>query len=122
MKSVDNTTFFHRTTRNIAFYLLGLFGLFLIILLILHFIDDDNIQNGKNIWFDLFRSGFLFLSGALTTIIGYYFGNKNVAEAEKQAVESRQRVEELEVRIKNMEIDNSPTIEEMDLETPETLD
>jgi hypothetical protein len=32
--------------------------------------------NNNNEWFNLFKDGFLILAGAITTIIGYYFGSK----------------------------------------------
>ena len=32
--------------------------------------------NNDSEWFNLFKDGFLILAGAITTIIGYYFGSK----------------------------------------------
>lgn len=32
--------------------------------------------NNNAEWFNLFKDGFLILAGAITTIIGYYFGSK----------------------------------------------
>lgn len=36
-------------------------------------------------WTDLFKTGFLLIGGAFTTVVGYYFGNAGADDARRQA-------------------------------------
>jgi prolipoprotein diacylglyceryltransferase len=36
-------------------------------------------------WLNIFKDGFSFLGGLLATIVGYYFGNRNVGDALEKA-------------------------------------
>jgi hypothetical protein len=38
-------------------------------------------------WLSVFKDGFAFLGGLLATIVGYYFGNRNVGDALEKAKE-----------------------------------
>jgi hypothetical protein len=77
-------------------------------------------------WFELFKEGFLFLSGALTTVIGYYFGSRGTQEAEASTAialkEAKQLREQAEKERKNLEslrafIENqAPTNDEQSLD------
>ena len=42
-------------------------------------------------WFNLFKEGFLILSGAIATVIGYYFGSKNSEAAQSDLTVERER-------------------------------
>jgi len=42
-------------------------------------------------WFNLFKEGFLILSGAIATVIGYYFGSKNSEAAQSELTLEKER-------------------------------
>lgn len=80
-----------RTTKCIAFLLLGLYAASLLLVLLAAIIIEDPSSN--RVWFDLFKNGFLLLGGALTTVIGYYFGSRGIQEAEMSASIAQQEAE-----------------------------
>ena len=113
------------TSKRIAYALIFLFSLCLLLVLFKATAGDHDER-----WYELFKEGFLFLSGALTTVIGYYFGSRGTQEAEasaaialreakelkKQNEKERSELEELRAFIE----DQAPTKTEDDL-TDETL-
>ncbi len=112
-----------RTSKYIAFLLLILYSCCLLAVFYAAF--NEAPTNGK-IWFDLFKSGFLILGGALTTIIGYYFGSRGVQEAEaslnvalreaekakEKAEEEKRRADALDEEIKEI---SAPMYDEVSL-------
>lgn len=77
-----------RTSRRIAYSLMSAYGVCLIVILIFAIV----FYNYKTIgdkpddrWLLVFKDGFAFLGGLLATIVGYYFGNKNVGDALEKA-------------------------------------
>ena len=74
-----------KTARNIAYIMLGVFCLLLLLILgsAVFFKTAAN-----NVWLDLFKSGFLILAGGVTTVLGYYFGNQGVQEAQAAQVKA----------------------------------
>ncbi|MEM9023150.1 MAG: hypothetical protein AAGB22_05385 [Bacteroidota bacterium] len=53
--------------------------------------DTDKINPEYNkAWMGYFQTGFTVLASALTSIIGYYFGNRGIQDAEKRAQEADQ--------------------------------
>ncbi len=84
-----------RLTTNITYIVLLGFIVVLIILLIKALIEDSGDTAEDNLWLQMFRDGFLILSGILTTLIGYYFGNRGSSVAMKQAEELKKQSEEL---------------------------
>ncbi len=110
------------TAKRIAFGLILLFALSLLAILV----TAITKPSGGSLWFELFKEGFLFLSGALTTIIGYYFGSRGTQEAEKSAAialaeanrlkaeaeKERKDIEELQEFIE----DEAPTHDEKSLD------
>jgi hypothetical protein len=114
-----------RTTKRIAYILLGLYGICLMAVAVAAFIEGSS---GDRVWFELFKSGFLLLGGALTTVIGYYFGSRGVQEAEITAGialgerdKARQQLEKIERQLEEMQEKLSPTYDEDTLEEPEEL-
>jgi len=85
-----------QTTKRIAFGLMIFYGICLIITLVasIYFFKE---QNGDK-WISTFKDGFAFLGGALATIIGYYFGNKNVGEAEERASSALEKAKQEETK------------------------
>src|SRR6476620_4126072 len=92
-----------RTTRTIALVLLYTFIssvviLFLVNIFIKAIIKEDttgdDFQKG---WFDLLKNALVLLGTALTTIIGYYFGQREgtikAEQAEKKVEETDQRAQ-----------------------------
>jgi hypothetical protein len=61
------------TARIIAFALIGVYGFALIGTMSIAAYQGVSANNP---WLDVFKSGFLLLGGALTSIIGYYFGSR----------------------------------------------
>ena len=105
----------HRTTRFITHALLVTFIATLLCLfgisvgLIAKFGKpaDDGVYNG---WFDLLKSSLVLLGSTLTTIIGYYFGQRESAAAlqKAEAAETKAKQEEgkavdLDARLKKAE-------------------
>jgi uncharacterized membrane-anchored protein YitT (DUF2179 family) len=78
-----NETQASRTTKTMAYLLMGLFGVCLVAVLVTAIWMDDDKR-----WYATFKDGFAFLAGALATIIGYYFGNRNTDAAFEKAKES----------------------------------
>lgn len=74
-----------RTTKNMAYLLMGLFAVCLLAVLVTAIWRDNP---DKNPWYATFKDGFAFLAGALATIIGYYFGNRNTDAAFEKAQEA----------------------------------
>lgn len=114
-----------RTTKRIAYILLGLYGIGLAAVAAAAFSEGSS---GDRVWFELFKSGFLILGGALTTVIGYYFGSRGVQEAEttagialRERDRAREELEKKKQQVKEMQEGLSPTYEEMSLEEPEEL-
>lgn len=103
-----------KLTTNITYIVLIAFILVLIILLIkswLSFEITDGINNGE-VWLGLFRDGFLILSGILTTLIGYYFGNRGSDAALKQIEDVKKENQKLLENLNSL----SPTNEDQDSE------
>lgn len=111
METTDKLNIFNKTTRNISYSLLLLFTLFLIIAALGAFFAENETKQ----WFDLFKNGSIYLSSILTTVIGYYFGNKNIAEAEKNAQDAKVELAQLQSELQDI----SPTDEAYELETPQ---
>ena len=111
-----------RTSKQIAFMLLAMYAIYLTGVLIGALTEAST--NGM--WFDLFKSGFLLLGGALTTIIGYYFGSRGVQEAEAKAAtalheaeKAREEAEKERRRASEIEESMTPTYDETSLAGPE---
>ena len=101
-----------KLTSNITYVVLIGFIVILCIILI-KALTCTTDASGKIIgdeWLSLFRDGFLILSGILTTLIGYYFGNRGSDAALKQVEEIKRENLELEKSLKSA----SPTNEEQD--------
>lgn len=114
-----------RTTKRIAYILLGLYGICLVAVAVAAF---SEAPSDDRVWFELFKSGFLLLGGALTTVIGYYFGSRGVQEAETTAGialgekdKARHQLEKVEKQLEEMQEKLSPTYDEDTLEEPEEL-
>jgi|GEM_PF-5952572 len=112
----------NNATNVIAYVVLGVFCTFLFIILIKSFLlysvvngDDDPNLKYAEMWLSLFKDGFLLLGGALTTLIGYYFGNKN-SEAALNAAE--QYTKEAESLITQLDA-AAPTYDENDSQIQE---
>ena len=113
-----------RTTKRIAFLLLGLYAVSLLLALLAAIYEDPS---SNRVWFELFKNGFLLLGGALTTVIGYYFGSRGLQEAEMSASIAQQEAErrareaerakaDLEPLRKKIKDLKSPTYDEVTLE------
>lgn len=100
-----------KLTTNITYIVLfGFIGM-LISLLILAWSSFNISEKGINVgqeWLNLFRDGFLILSGILTTLIGYYFGNRGSENALKEV----ERIKNENEKILNRLEDLAPTTTE----------
>ncbi|WP_353776962.1 hypothetical protein [Winogradskyella sp. 3972H.M.0a.05] len=56
---------------------------------------DKSIETAE-VWLNIFKDGFLILSGVLTTLIGYYFGSKGSEVVLDQYKEVSKKAETLE--------------------------
>lgn len=101
-----------RLTTNITYTVLIAFILVLIILLIKSWVSFEVVEgvNKGEVWLGLFRDGFLILSGILTTLIGYYFGNRGSDTALKQVEEIKKENQRLLEDLGSL----SPTNEDQD--------
>lgn len=101
-----------KLTRMITYVVLGAFIFFLFLMLLKAIFSFG--QEGEELvgteWLDLFKDGFLILGGVLTTLIGYYFGNRGSESALKQIEEVKKENERLLSSLDAM----APTIEEED--------
>lgn len=107
----------NNATNVIAYVILGVFCTFLLVILIKSYnlystIEsnaDPNLKYAEK-WLSLFKDGFLLLGGALTTLIGYYFGNKNSEAALNAAEQYNKEAETLMSQLN----ESAPTNEEID--------
>jgi len=90
-----------RTSKYIAYALLGLYALALVLIGIVAALKDD--PQVSQVWFDLFKSGFLILGGGLTTIIGYYFGSRGTQEAETRVATALKDLDEARADLENQQ-------------------
>jgi hypothetical protein len=113
-----------RTSRHIAYIFLGLYA---VTLLFIGIVAAIKPPPSDQVWFDLLKSGFLILGGGLTTVIGYYFGNRGIQEAEERVANAlqevnivKEKVEEKRERAMKLEKE-APTSDEesLNLETEE---
>ena len=104
----------NQTTNAIAYIVLFVFSIFLSIILYKAatlFTDDGKMTDSGQKWLEIFNNGFLLLGGALTTLIGYYFGNKGSEIAQSNA---EKLLKEAEDKLKRLE-QEAPTEEETDV-------
>ena len=104
----------NQTTNAIAYIVLFVFSVFLSIILYKAttlFTDDGKMTDSGQKWLEIFNNGFLLLGGALTTLIGYYFGNKGSEIAQSNA---EKLLKEAEDKLKRLE-QEAPTEEETDV-------
>lgn len=80
-----------KTSKTIAYGLIALFSACLISLLFAGVFSASETERTE--WREQFKEGFLFLGGALTTVIGYYFGSRGTQEAEANAANARLEAE-----------------------------
>jgi hypothetical protein len=119
-------THISRTTRIIAFALLALYALALLLIGIVAAAKKD--PESSQIWFDLFKSGFLIMGGGLTTVIGYYFGSQGIQEAEARVATAQQELDQARAEMEKQRLKieeftemQAPTFEEDSLTKEEPL-
>ncbi|MDA0735137.1 MAG: hypothetical protein O2909_09975 [Chloroflexi bacterium] len=79
-----------RTAKHIAYALIGVYGSGLLgIGIFAAVLELLGLASGT--WFELLKSGFLILGGALSTVIGYYFGSRGIQEAEANTRQAEER-------------------------------
>ncbi len=122
--SIENEGHIQRTSKHIAYGLIALFSFCLIFVLLAGVWG----RNGSE-WQQIFKEGFLFLGGALTTVIGYYFGSKGTQEAEasaaiaqREAERAKQEAEEEKKKLAKYKEEEAPTYDEQSLDEPIMLD
>ena len=94
MGTKDNFQFDY-TSRLIAKTLLFSFIGVLIALLVMNwYLIQRNCTEAIESWFELFKSGLILLGTSLTTITGYYFGQRDSAQSKKEAALSEQKANE----------------------------
>ena len=114
-----------RTTKNIAYALIGIYGCGLLgIGAVAAILELLGLASGT--WFELLKSGFLILGGALSTVIGYFFGSRGIQEAEANAMHAEERAQVAEKELDNERTERrrlqeaeAPTSGEGDLIVPE---
>ena len=118
-------THISRTSKIIAFILLALYSLALVLIGVVAAMKED--PETSQLWFDLFKSGFLILGGGLTTVIGYYFGSRGIQEAEARAAAAQQELDQARTELDDQQSKiaeltemQAPTYEEYSLEEPST--
>jgi hypothetical protein len=70
-----------KTTDGLAFSLMTLF----FATLLLAYFGSHDAETGKE-WRELFKSGSVLFGGALTTVVGYYFGSRTAKESGQEVV------------------------------------
>jgi len=113
---------FAETTNIIAMIVLVFFGVLLgFIFYKVYSFDNLEEGSGGKIWFDLFKEGFLLLGGALTTLIGFYFGSRNselIARVDKAREKVEQEKKEVDSMAQRMEEEAPNTSESAEDITP----
>lgn len=113
---MDSKSLESETAKEIALYLIYMYGISLLLTGLGAFFKGSNLNNA---WLELFKSGFLILGGGLTTIIGYYFGSRGAQEAQKMAEAARLGFEESEAELDIAKEELAPTSDEGSLELPQ---
>ena len=106
METKDNTQLspeghISKTSRRIAYSLLALYASALLLIGIVAALKDD--PQVSQVWFDLFKSGFLILGGGLTTIIGYYFGSRGIQDAETRTATALKELDQARDELANQQ-------------------
>ncbi len=85
------------TTKIIAISLLIAFGICVAILLVCSFVFSinysDKTSSVTNNWFDLLKTCVISLGAMLTTVIGYYFGQRGYEKVQEELIKKKQEVE-----------------------------
>ena len=102
----------NKLTTSITYIVLVSFVVILSLILIKAWIeftvDEGNIKTGE-VWLDIFKDGFIILSGILTTLIGYYFGSKGNDISLEKYEQVSSKAEEFERELERL----SPTNEDI---------
>ncbi len=85
----DSTTTGDTVTRDVTMIILIAY----IILVVISFVVASMPGANQQGWFDLTKTGFATLGSALTLILGYYFGQKQVTQEVKQ--ESQKTIQKI---------------------------
>jgi hypothetical protein len=90
-----------RTTGQLAYWVMGAFVLGLVALLIAttYFIVNESPNSSEIVkqWTEIFKTGFVTLGGALSTIMGFFFGarqNEKTQEGASELLKSLQRTQQ----------------------------
>jgi len=84
------------TAKLLAFFIIFIFFTALIGVGIASALNDNAD------WFNLFKDGFLILAGAITTIIGYYFGSRRTESIETDLKRTKNAKNKAIKEIKNL--------------------
>lgn len=114
---ISNESSQERTTKRIAFILIGIYGVALVIIGVTAAVKP---APENQTWVELLKSGFLILGGGLTTVIGYYFGSRGVQEAQTSAQQARIEAEKAKEETQKLEA-VTPTLDEESLILPEDM-
>ena len=79
----DSTSFMRRITA----WILGVFSGLLLTFCVIGAVFDYSAKQNASKWFDLAENGFTSLGTAFTLVLGYYFGQKQVAKEAAQDAE-----------------------------------
>lgn len=75
---------------------MALYAFCLIATLVTAIYFNTSVEGTGEKWLGTFKDGFAFLAGALATIIGYYFGNRNTEVAFEKAREATEKTKQAE--------------------------
>jgi hypothetical protein len=84
--------------QKVAFILLGSYVLAFFVLIVINIClppasDHVETDRDKN-WFEMMKTSSILLGTALTTVIGYYFGQRESAQARREAIAAESKAEE----------------------------
>jgi len=105
-----------KTAEKIAIFLIGVFAAILCFIGIVAATKEPAIADG---WLDLLKSGFLTLAGALTSVIGYYFGSRGTQQAQEIATKSELELNKQMKELEEFKNRFSPSSNEVDLILPD---
>lgn len=88
-------------TRWVAIVLLILFSFSLVYLIIFNTVLYFPKSEVNERWFAIMKDGLVLLGTSLTTIIGYYFGQRRAEQAENKAKEAEKNLEAADKIVQN---------------------
>ena len=101
-------------SKNLTYWILGLMLAGISFAALMSFLEWRRNDGADDFWAELFKTGFLLIGGAFTSIVGYYFGSAGAEEARAQADRAKAEAEKAQLEAKSAHLKEANEISERD--------